>query len=119
MLLALTTLANHYPTGWVRRRLRRVCLEVKEGADWIEALERQWLIRSSEAEVLSSAAAVGNLAWALHELAESAERRLATRIQAAVQTLFPLLVVFLGAMVFVLGVAYFSPLVVLISKLAG
>ena len=115
--LALSTLANHYPTGWVRRRLRRVSSEVQEGADWIESLRRYRLIRATDAEVLSSAVAVGNLAWALHELAETAERRLATRVQAVVQMLFPLMVVFLGVLVFFIGVAYFAPLVTLISRL--
>jgi type II secretory pathway component PulF len=119
ILLALSTLANHYPTGWVRRRLRHVWSDVRDGADWIESLRRYGLIRSSDAEVLSSAAAVGNLAWALHELAETAERRLATRVLAAVQMLFPLMVVVLGALVFIIGVAYFTPLVHLISRLAG
>jgi type II secretory pathway component PulF len=116
--LALSTLANHYPTGWVRRRLRRVWIEVKEGADWIESLRQYRLIRASDADVLSSAAAVGNLAWALMELAETAERRLATRVQAFVQMLFPLMVVILGALVFVIGVAYFLPLVTVISRLS-
>jgi type II secretory pathway component PulF len=119
ILLALSTLANHYPTGWVRRRLRHVWSDVKDGADWIESLRRYGVIRSSDAEVLSSAAAVGNLAWALHELAETAERRLATRVLAAVQMLFPLMIVILGAMVFIIGVAYFTPLVHIISRLAG
>ena len=114
----MSTLANHYPTAWVRRRLRLVWSEVQAGADWIESLRRYRLIRASDAVVLSSAAAVGNLAWALHELAETAERRLATRVQAVIQTLFPVLVMFLGALVFLIGVAYFAPLVVLISRLA-
>ena len=114
----MSTLANHYPTSWVRRRLRRVWTEVKEGADWIESLRRHRLIRASDADVLRSAAAVGNLAWALMELAETAERRLATRVQAFIQMLFPLIIVILGALVFFIGVAYFLPLVTLISRLA-
>ena len=38
------------------------------------------LIRPTDADVLRSAAEVGNLAWALLELAETAERRLAVTI---------------------------------------
>ncbi len=98
--------------------MRRVSAEVKDGADWIESLEANGLIRASDAEVLASAAAVGNLAWALFELAETAERRLAVRVQAVIQTIFPVMVMVLGALVFFIGVAYFVPLVVLISKLA-
>ena len=62
---------------------------------------------------------VGNLAWAMRELAETGERRLAYRFQAVIQTLFPLVVVGLGLVVFFLAVAFFAPLVELIRRLAG
>jgi type II secretory pathway component PulF len=113
----LATLTQHYPTGWVRRRLLSVDKEVNQGADWIESLRHYRVIRSTDADVLRSAAEVGNLAWALLELAETAERRLAIRFQMIVQTLFPLVVVFLGMSVFILAMAYFVPLVALITEL--
>jgi type II secretory pathway component PulF len=115
--LGLSTLTNHYPTKRIRRRLAAVETDVSQGADWIESLRRHRLIRQADADVLASAAQVGNLAWALLELAETAERRLATRFQMAIQTLFPLVVVMLGMAVFVLVVAYFVPLVALITEL--
>jgi type II secretory pathway component PulF len=117
ILLGLSTLANHYPTGWVRRRLRRVESDVKAGADWIESLWRHRVIKSAEAEVLPSAIAVGNLAWALLELADATERRLSTRFQLLIQTVFPLVVIMFGMVVFILAVAYFAPLVQIISGL--
>jgi protein transport protein HofC len=116
--LGLSTLADHYPTWWVRRRLQRADRDVQHGADWIESLVHYRLIRVTDAEVLSSAATLGNLAWALSELGETAERRLATRFQAVVQALFPLMVVMLGMVVLMLAAAYFLPLVVLITRLA-
>ena len=91
--------------------------DVRQGVDWIEALWRHGLIRAADGEVLTAAAKVGNLGWALSELAESAERRLATRFQAVVQTLFPLVVVMLGAVIFMMAIAYFLPLVQLIQRL--
>ncbi|MFI5457912.1 MAG: type II secretion system F family protein [Isosphaerales bacterium] len=115
--LGISTLANHYPAFWIRRRLIGVESDVRHGVDWIQALWRHGLIRAADAEVLASAAAVGNLGWALSELAETTERRLATRVQAMVQTLFPLVVVMLGMMVFFMAVAYFLPLVQLIKRL--
>jgi len=115
--LGISTLANHYPTFWIRRRLIAVESDVRQGVDWIQALWRHGLIRAADAEVLSSATAVGNLGWALSELAETTERRLATRVRAMVQTLFPLVVVMLGMMVFFMAVAYFLPLVQLIKRL--
>ena len=99
------------PTGWVRRRLLMVDKDVEQGADWIDSLRDHRVIRPADADVLASAAAVGNLAWALFELADSADRRLATRIQMVVQTLFPLVVVLLGIAVFFMAMAYFVPLV--------
>ena len=68
--------------------------------------------------MLASAEAVGNLPWALSELAETVERRLAVRFQLAIQTLFPLVVVMLGMVVFILVTAYFLPLVNLIKSLS-
>jgi type II secretory pathway component PulF len=115
----LAVVASHYPTEWIRRRLLEAHNEVQHGADWIEALWRWRVIRASDADVLHSAAAVGNLPWALLELAETIERRLATRAHAIVQTLFPLAVIALGAVVFTLAVAYFVPIVRLISELSN
>jgi protein transport protein HofC len=115
--LGISILATHYPTFWIRRRLSGALSDVHRGVDWIQALWRHGLIRAADAEVLTSATAVGNLGWALSELADSAERRLETRFQAAIQTLFPLAVVFMGAVIFVLAVAYFLPLVQLIQRL--
>jgi type II secretory pathway component PulF len=117
IVLGLSTLTQHYPTAWVRRRLLAVEKEVGQGADWIESLTHHRLIRPADADVLTSAAQVGNLDWALFELAETAERRLVTRVQVVIQTLFPLVVVVLGMAVFIMAMAYFVPLVALITEL--
>ncbi len=115
----LTILSSHYPTWWVRRRLIKVDDEVQHGGSWIDALLRHGLIRGTDAEVLQAASSVGNLAWAMQELAETGERRLAFRFQAVIQTLFPLVVISVGFFVFLLAVAFFAPLVTLIGRLAG
>jgi len=117
--VGLTTLASHYPTLWVRRKLIKVDDQVQLGESWISALERQRIIQTSDAQVLTSASEVGNLAWALGELAETGERRLAFRFQAVIQTLFPLVVLGLGLVVMFVAVAFFSPLVVLLGRLSG
>lgn len=116
---ALSILASHYPTWWVRRKLIKVDEQVRHGGAWIDALWRQGLIRATDAEVLASASEVGNLSWAMRELAETSERRLAFRFQTVLQTLFPLVVIGFGFVVFFLAVAFFSPLVDLIRSLAG
>jgi protein transport protein HofC len=116
--LGLSTLASHYPARWVRLRLVGVERDVQAGGDWIEALWRARIIRAADAEVLASAASVGNLAWALRELAETSERRQTIRLQAAVQTLFPLTVVLIGVLIGFLALAYFVPLVKVITELS-
>jgi type II secretory pathway component PulF len=115
----LSILANHYPTRWVQRRLIAARAEVADGAQWVDALWRNRVIRGSDAEVLQSAAAVGNLSWALRELADTTERRLAFRAQAIVELLFPLVILGLGMLVFIVAISYFLPLVELISQLAN
>ncbi len=115
----MSALAQHYPTYWIHRRLLKVQSDVRQGTDWIESLWRHRLIRAADVEVLVSAAKVGNLAWALTELANSAERRLATRTQLLVQTFFPLVVLMLGIVVFILAAAYFMPLIHLIEGLTN
>ena len=86
---------------------RRVCRQL------VEAWRRR-----NDAAVLASAQRVGNLDWALRELAESSDRRLGYRLQFWLQLIFPLIVLAVGALVFLLAVAYFLPLVTLITKLA-
>ena len=116
---AIGSLAVDYPSSWVRGRLRRVVDDVRQGRDWVESLLDHSLIRPAEAAVLVAAQRVGNLEWALREMAESSDRRLGYRLKFWLQMLFPLLILGLGAVVFLFAVAYFSPLVRLIEALAG
>jgi type II secretory pathway component PulF len=118
VFLGLQVLARHYPSYWVRRRLAQAESDVAHGIEWIQALWRQRLIGSADADVLASAEAVGNLPWALSELAGTLERRMAVRFQSAIQTLFPLVILMLGMVVFILVAAYFLPLVNLIKSLS-
>jgi type II secretory pathway component PulF len=113
----LSLLGEHYPTRWVRRRLSAARTDVRQGSDWIESLMRHHLIRAADGEVIRSAAAVGNLGWALDELAESSERRLVIKFQMVIQTLFPVVVLLLGLVVFVAAAGYFAPLVTIISEI--
>ena len=115
--LGLATLRSHYPAYWVKRRLTQAESDVRHGTDWIQALWQQRLIGTADAHVLASAEAVGNLSWACAELAQTLERRLAVRFQMLIQALFPLAVVMLGMVVFILATAYFLPLVNIIQSL--
>ncbi len=116
---ALGLLSQYYPTRWFRTRIKRANSEILQGQDWLAALERHEIIRPADAEVLRSAQAVGNLEWALEEHAERNERRLAYRLQVVFVTLFPLVVLTIGFVVFVVALGFFAPLVKLISELSA
>jgi protein transport protein HofC len=103
----------------VRRKLIQADKAARQGGDWIGILEHRGLIRPADAEVLSSASEVGNLSWAMRELAETGERRLAYRFQAVVQSLFPLVVIAIGVVVALIAFSFFAPLISLLGRLSG
>ncbi|MHB1036498.1 MAG: type II secretion system F family protein [Pirellulales bacterium] len=115
---AFQSLAATYPKRLVRRKLWSVVRQLETGADWCESLRGQGLIGRAESSVLQSAERVGNLPWAMREMAESSQRRLAYRLNALGQLMFPLALLAFGGLVFVIVVGYFLPLVTVIQSLA-
>ncbi len=115
----IESLSEDYPSAWIRSRLTLVGRDVREGGNWIDSLRSRQLIGKADAAVIASSERVGNLAWALRETADSAERRIGYRFHFVLQTLYPLLVLAMGAFVLVFCVAYFSPIIQLIERLAG
>lgn len=111
-------IADHYPTRWVRGRLTKAALRVHQGADWRASLVDAGLIREADRDALSVATIVGNLSWAMNDLAESAERRGRVRVEAWAQTLYPVGVVLMGAVVLFVGMGFFLPLVEMIRRLS-
>ena len=118
MTEGLAALARSYPKRSIRRRLVRAQADIQRGCDWSDSLRRQGLIRQPEVVLIRSAQRVGNLAWAMTEMADSARRRYTYRVQALIQVLFPPLVVAMGLAVMFIVVALFLPLVTLIQKMA-
>jgi len=116
---ALAALARHYPRAPIRARLWRALADVQAGADWAQSLHRRGLIGEADRAVLQAAQRVGNLGWALAEMADSSRRRLLYRLQALVQVLFPIAVVGFGLVVYFVFAGYFTPLVRLIGRMSG
>jgi type II secretory pathway component PulF len=115
---ALAALTRYYPRPGIRRRLSRALADVQAGGDWAQSLHRHGLMGEADRAVLQAAQRVGNLGWALAELADSNRRRLLYRLQALVQVIFPILVVSIGLAVFFVFAGYFLPLVRLIGGLS-
>jgi type II secretory pathway component PulF len=114
----VAALARHYPHWMVRGQLRRVREDLDRGADWLRSLRTRGLLRRGDASLLDVARRAGNLSWALRELAVGIERRQGYRLHAAIQALFPVVVVALGTLVFLFAVGYFAPLITIIESLA-
>ena len=114
---AMATLAGSYPKASIRRRLRGVVGDLHGGADWCQSLLARGLIKRADLAILQAAQWVGNLPWALREMAESNRRRLAYRLQALVQLLFPPAILVLGAVVMFIVVSLFIPLISLIESM--
>ena len=85
------------------------------GNDWRQSLLETGLIRPADAAVLGAAERVGNLDWALEEMADSALRRQIYRVQAGLQVVFPVLLLGIGAVVCAFVVGLFVPLISLIQ----
>ncbi len=113
----IATLARCYPKWSIRWRLQGTLVDVTTGTDWAASLHARGVISRADRAVLQAAQRVGNLAWALREIADSMRRRAAYRLQAWVHLLFPAAVVSLAIFVMAFYAAFFLPLIALISRL--
>jgi protein transport protein HofC len=114
----IAALAHSYPKKRIRWRLSQAAVDTMLGGDWCESLRKHGLIRQPELAILQAAQRVGNLPWALTEMADSVRRRLAYRVQATALMLFPPIVVLMGLVVLFIVVALFAPLIALIQNMA-
>ena len=112
----LAVLAEHYPSLAIRQRLRKAMEQMAAGMPWQNCLAEQGLLRRIELAILKSAERVGNLDWALREVAEGIERRYALRIYRYLEVLVPLAVLLAGAIVMFIVVALFLPVIDLIRQ---
>jgi type II secretory pathway component PulF len=114
----LSRLASVYPSAATRRRLAPVAKSVMAGEDWRVALYQGRFISQAERSLLGTAQQVGNLPWALRSIAKRNEKRTVYRMAAAIQLIYPCLILLLGGIVGFTVMALFLPLVKLIEGLA-
>jgi type II secretory pathway component PulF len=114
---ALATLARTYPKASIRRRLRDVARDLDGGADWCESLFARGLIKRPDLAILQAAQRAGNLPWAMREMADSNRRRLAYRLYALVQMLFPPVILAFALLELFFVAAVLFPLIKLIQTL--
>jgi type II secretory pathway component PulF len=114
---ALAALAEYYPSMAMRVRLATALGQISTGCPWPESLADQGLLRRGELALVASAQRVGNLPWALREVADGIERRLALRLHRWLEIVVPIFILAVGAIVMVIVVGLFVPLVRLIERM--
>jgi protein transport protein HofC len=115
----LNRLAKVYPSGVLRRQLSRAAVHVAGGADWRDALRNTRLISDAEQGLLDTAERVGNLPWALREIATRREKLVVYRFANRLQIIYPLIILLLGLFVGFYAISLFIPLVKLIAGLSS
>ena len=111
-------MAEQYPQGNIRKRLKRASIQIASGGDWCEALANLRLLKEADAGVLVAAQRVGNLEWALQEMADSNRRRMAYRLTVALNVAVPAVALAFGACVLVFALTLLLPLIRLLEKLS-
>jgi type IV pilus assembly protein PilC len=112
-------LAQVYPSRMLRRQLAPAAAAVAAGGDWHESLRDARFVNPAEQSLLKTAEQAGNLPWAMRTIAARQEKRVVYRLAAAVQVLYPIVIVMLGALVAFFVVSLFVPLVKLVEGLSG
>jgi type II secretory pathway component PulF len=115
---ALYRMSRVYPAASIRRKLRSAVAAVNDGADWRDALLQNRVVSRAECSLLRTAEQVGNLPWALREIAKRREKRIVYRLALGLQVVYPVVILLLGALVGLVVVSLFLPLVQLIKNLA-
>jgi type II secretory pathway component PulF len=112
-------LAQVYPSQMLRRQMAPAAAAIAAGGDWRDSLRDARFVSPAEQSLLKTAEKAGNLPWALRTIAARQEKRAVYRLAAAVQVLYPILIMLLGAVVAFFVVSLFVPLVKLVEGLAG
>lgn len=115
ILETMRLLASYFPQPTIRHRLEKSAQRIEQGGHWCDGLLRSQLIRKKESAVFKAAERVGNLSWALDEMADSAIRRWTMQLQVWTGIAFPLLVILLGIAVLLVLLGAFTPLLSLIK----
>jgi general secretion pathway protein F len=110
-------LARIYPKRGMRGRLANAGRQIDNGEDWCNSLRNAGIIHGADWSVLKSAQRVGNLEWALDEMADSSVRRLIYRWRVFLNVVFPIVLLTIGIIVGAFAIGFFFPLVRLVESL--
>lgn len=107
-----------YPVASIRNRLT-ACYTDSEGGRSLPALmEVHGLVTQSEMGLVETAMKVGNVPWALRQIAARKESQMAARMTVASRVAYPLIVLGIGLVVAFIVIALFVPIVDLVRGLS-
>jgi type II secretory pathway component PulF len=116
---ALDLLADaDYFAGTARRRLIRARQHIEQGESLAPCLHQQGLLPAPMVALVQAAERTRNLPWALTELGAHLAERQARAVRRVSMMFFPVAVMGVGALVAYLAVAWFLPLIKLLTELA-
>ncbi|HEX3599197.1 MAG TPA: type II secretion system F family protein [Lacipirellulaceae bacterium] len=115
---ALDRIARAYPSRPIRRQLLPAAEAVNAGSVWQDALSANRIISTAEASLLKSAEQTKSIPWTLRQVAARREKRAVYRLASALQILYPVAIVLIGAMIGFYVISLFIPLVRLIQGMA-
>jgi type IV pilus assembly protein PilC len=104
--------------SWLKDAFNRIRRGLEEGTPLWDLLAGEGFLAPSEAAVLKSAADVGNERWIALGLADTLEQRLGFKQAVRLELVNPLVTLGMGAVVALIAVAYFLPLVKLMNDLS-
>ncbi len=114
---ALYALSITHPVRAIRSSLAAAYQDVASGQSWPDALMHNRLLTSNEKGLVETAATVGNLPWALRQIAQRRESQLAARMTLAGHVTHPILILAISGFVSLMCFALFLPLVKLVEGL--
>ncbi|MFT5322545.1 MAG: type IV pilus assembly protein PilC [Planctomycetaceae bacterium] len=115
---SLLAIANSYHRPTVAESIADVYVETESGGDcWKSLLKRGFLSRRDLA-LIEAAQRVGNLPWALREIADVREKRYIFRVDTLVQLFRPIPIIAIGLFVGWVCIAMFMPVVKLVNDLS-
>lgn len=114
---ALSTIAKYHTHGAIRNKMLLARNEIEQGAEVWDALRSVQFLSASQAEALRGESSVSQ-AWLLRSFAMGLRDNLQDRERVWVAWLYPIMVLALGTIVFLLSVSVFGFLTNFISSVA-
>ncbi|MCA9213941.1 MAG: type II secretion system F family protein [Planctomycetales bacterium] len=114
----IRNIAVNFPDQQVAKRVTIVADGVDRGGCWIEALRKQKLITVPDEKLLKSSQQLGNVNWAICEVANRKTERLTHKLNLLTELVSPIPTILIAIPIGFFGVAMMLPLSVLIQNLS-